>query len=81
MSLATPVLLRVFTTTSTPSASSNARRAAGESTRTHRRVSIVLDASVAAPDEAGEAGERVLVESDRGVGDRCLDMVRTSKYA
>jgi hypothetical protein len=73
MSFDIPVLLRILTTISTPSTSSKARRAPGASTRTHNRVSMVLDASASAL--VGVDGlETVLVVLDRGVGDMCLEM-------
>jgi hypothetical protein len=77
MIFATPVFLRILTTTYTPSTSLKARRAVGASTRIHRRVSMVLEASVGSPFGA-DGLETVLVELDRGAVEICLEMVNKS---
>lgn len=78
MSLATPPLLRVLTTTSIPSTCSKIRNVEGESTRIHKRVSITVDAN-----EEVELGRDVesttCAMPDEGEGgERCRDMVRRS---
>ena len=44
-----PALLRIFTTACTPLAASKERSADGESTRTHRRVSRMMDVRCGVP--------------------------------
>ena len=53
-----PALFKIFTTACTPFDSSNARRAGGESTRMHSKVSRVID------DRGGEVFPRGLFEPE-----------------
>lgn len=65
-----PTRFRVFTTASTPLASSKTLSAAGESTKTQSRVSTIADANVGEPDGAKPAAASVVeLTFALGVGD------------
>lgn len=76
MSLATPALLSVLTTTSMPSTCSKIRNVEGESTKIHKSVSIVVAASVDAKFEREVA--LFSMEVVGGKEHKCREMVRRS---